>query len=80
MFLALQEGRLPVGEQVTEFFDMYQNMVDRVTHLCYTQGQYAKLRGLNRANILLELDQELKDKSQGPYDRIPRQTQPTART
>ena len=57
---ALKDGKIPQGEQITEFFEQYHNIVNRITHLCFTQGKYADLRGLHRADLLLELDVELK--------------------
>ena len=61
---ALLEGKLPVGEQVTEFFETYQSIWNRITHLCHTQGHYARLRDLQRARILIELDTEIKQSAE----------------
>ena len=44
---------------------MYQDLWGRITHLCHSQGSFARLRGLSRADVLLELDRELKERTEG---------------
>ena len=61
----LGEGVLPVGEDMEELLESYQNFMQRITFMCHTQGKYAQLRGLKRAKILLELDQDLKQRAEG---------------
>ena len=47
-------------DEVQDVMADYYDMWSRVTHMCYKQGQYARQRKLTRANILLDLDQEIK--------------------
>ena len=61
----LGEGKMPEGEDLEEFLEDYQNIMQRITFLCHTQGKYAQLRQLRRAKILLELDVDLKQRAEG---------------
>ena len=72
METALQEGRVPHGPEVPEVFNIYKQLQDRITHLCYTQGSYARIRGLRRADLLLALDQELKQRSEALLQELGR--------
>ena len=58
----LDRGVQPRQGNVEELFERYENLTNRTTHLCYTQGSYAKMRGLKRGETLLTLDIEIKRK------------------
>ena len=69
---ALGEGVLPEGEDMEELLDLYQNVMQRITFLCHTQGKFAQLRNLKRAEALLELDQDLKQRAEGLLQQVGR--------
>ena len=46
----LGEGVLPVGEDMEELLESYQNIVPNASHSCaILKGKYAQLRGLKRS-------------------------------
>ena len=59
----LEDGS-QLGDGVDELYSKYEHLNNRITHLCYTQGSYAKMRGLRRSEILLQLDIELKRRTE----------------
>ena len=62
---ALATGEIPRGEDLEELLEAYENLSQRINHLCHNQGKFATLRGLNRGKTLLELDQDLKQRAEG---------------
>ena len=63
--LELSQGAYPRGGDLDELLGVYQDIWGRITHLCHAQGSFAKLRGLARGEILMQLDQELKVRTEG---------------